>query len=29
MAPVQNGALFVELVRKHLAALQRELSEAF
>jgi 3-oxoadipate enol-lactonase len=28
MAPVQNGRLFVELVRKHLAALRRDSSEA-
>ena len=28
MAPVQNGPLFVELVRKHLAALRRDSSEA-
>ena len=28
MAPVQNGALFVELVRKHLAALGRHSAEA-
>ena len=28
MAPVQNGPLFVELVRKHLPAPQRHLSEA-
>ena len=28
MAPVQNGPLFAALVRKHLAALARELSEA-
>jgi pimeloyl-ACP methyl ester carboxylesterase len=28
MAPVQNGRLFVELVRKHLATLRRDLIEA-
>ncbi len=28
MAPVQNGPLFVELVRKHLASLRRDSSEA-
>jgi 3-oxoadipate enol-lactonase len=28
MAPVQNGPLFVELVRKHLTALRRDSSEA-
>jgi hypothetical protein len=28
MAPVQNGRLFVELVRKHLTALRLDSSEA-